>query len=385
MKTPYRFIRRKAKKYIYVSFAHIPNRWFSTGSETMEGAIDFARAKMNEISQPKKAITLRQFADGFFTPSDPHGYRHRLERRDTFYQSSYYEQHQGRLDNYILKAHGSYLLSALTDTLIEDFILDIPKLANSSKNKVLSCYRIILKEAVREGYISDNPADKVRELPARYRTRDVFTSEEILLMFPDDDDTLVRFWGNLKWAVYFSILFNTGWRPAEVAGLSRLNWFPELRGIYTTSSVDYRTHRLKPSIKTTRRGQPFKDGFVTEQTARLLTQLINVTPCDHLFMLSEKGKAGSFIYPECANKHLRLCCAKAGIALNGRTQYCFRHTYNTNALGNLPEVARLLLMGHTSNRPEYNHLTPRQALERVLSIDGVREVLNLPADTEKGP
>lgn len=385
MRTPYRFTKKKAKKYYYVQFAHIPDRWFSTGSDTLEGAVLFARAKMEETSKPKGEITLRQFAEGFFSPSDPHGYRHRLERRDTFYQPSYYEQHQGRLDNHILPAHGSYLLSAITDTMIEDFILDLPKLSNSSKNKVLSCYRIVLHEAVREGWIESNPADKVKELPPRYTSRDVFSESEVKIMFPDDDEKLIRFWGGLKWAVYFSILYNTGWRPAEVAGLSKENWFPELHGIYTTCSVDWRTHTVKQSIKTTRKGQPFKEGFLTEQTSRLLTQLIATTPTEHLFHLSEKGTTDHFIYPECANKHMRFCCAKAGIALHGRTQYCFRHTFNTNALGNIPEVARLLLMGHTSNRQEYNHLTPKQTLERILAIDGVRTALNLPQDKKNGP
>ena len=376
MKKPYRFTKRKSKRYYEVMFAHIPDRWFSTGSETLEGAIDFARSRLSEPERPAE-VTLAQFADGFFTPADPHGYRHRLERRDTFYQPSYYEQHQGRLDKYILKAHGRYLISAITETMIEDFILDLPDLANSTKNKVLSCYRIVLHEAVREGYISRNPADAVKELPPCYTARDVFTQEEYAVMFPDDDEAVIDFWGSLKWATYFAILKDTGWRPAEVAGLSKTNWFPELHGIYTTSSVDYRTHLLKPTIKTTRKGQPFKEGFLSDQTSRLLSQLVNTTPDEFLFHLSEKGKEGCFIYPECANKRLRFRCALAGISLNGRTQYCFRHTFNTHALGNIPEVARLILMGHTSNRQEYNHLTPRQALERVLAIDGVKDALGI--------
>ena len=114
-----------------------------------------------------------------------------------------------------------------------------------------------------------------------------------------------------------------------------------------------------------------------------MAQLVSVTQDEHLFHLT-RGDRSHFIYPECANKHMRICCAKAGIALHGRTQYSFRHTFNTNALGNIPEVARLLLMGHTSNRQEYNHLTPRQALERVLAIEGVRDALGLPQDKKNG-
>ena len=377
MRKPYRFTKRKSKPYWYVTFAHIPERWFSTHSETLEGAIDFARAFMEKGNAGGKDMTLRQFADGFFTEADPHGYRHRLLRRDTLYQASYFQMHQARLDNYILKAHGSYLLSALTETLIEDFILDIPKLANSTKNKILGCYRIVLHEAVREGYIRDNPAEKVTELPPNYSRREVFGNSELLVMFPSDDEELIRFWGSLMWAVYFSILKDTGWRPSEVAGLSKLNWFPELRGIYTTDSVDYQTGKLKSGIKTTRKGQPFKDGFLSAQTARLMAQLVNMTPDDYLFRVKERGGSGKFITPDTANKHLRLKLAQHGIVAGRRTQYCFRHTYNTASLGTLPETARLILMGHTSNRPEYNHLTPRQALERVLQIEGVKEALDL--------
>lgn len=374
MKTPYRFTKKASKPYYYVTFAHIPNRWFSTGSATLEGAIDFARAKMGETGAEKKELTLSEFAKGFFTSSDPHGYRHRLERRDTFYEQSYYDGHESRLNKHILKAHGGYLISSITEYMIEDFILDL-NLANSTKNKVLSCYRIIMEQAVREGYISYNPASKVKELPSCCKERDVFTEHEYSIMFPEDDDKLIAFWGTLKWAVYFSILKDTGWRPAEVAGLAKVNYFPELRGIYTTCSVDYKTHQLKQRIKTTRKGQPFKDGFLSEQTCRLLNLWIANCPTDQLFPLNRVK--GTLIYPDCANKHLKLRFCASHMDLKGRTQYCFRHTFNTRSLGHLPEVARLILMGHTRNRQEYNHLTPREALERVLRIEGVEEALKL--------
>lgn len=377
MKTPYRITKRKGRTFYQVSFAHIPNRWFSTGCTTMAGAIKFAEAKMNETTKKKEDITLYEFAQDFFGPTDPHGYKHRLERRNTFYEQSYYEQHASRLRKYILPAHGAYRLSSIKDTMIEDFILDIPSLADSSKNKVLACYRIVLQEAVREGYIGHNPANDVKEIPVTYQKRDVFTAPEIALLFPQGDEECIKLWGSLKWATYFAILKDTGWRPSEVAGLCKINYFPELRGIYTTQSVDYRTHQIKQSIKTTRKGQPFKEGFLSEQTDRLLRMLIASTFSDELFHLSDKGKNGSYIYPECANDKLRRVADKAGVALHSRTQYCFRHTFNTNALGNLPEVARLLLMGHTHNRQEYNHLTPEQALKRVLSIEGVKEALDL--------
>ena len=277
------------------------------------------------------------------------------------------------MDNYILKQHGDYLLASINDIMIEDFILDLRSkqkkgriLSDDSRNKVLACYRIVLQEAVREGYIKSNPAKDVVGIATTYTHRKAFTAAEMHLLFPDDDECLGRIWGgSLKWVVYFCIMKDTGWRPGEVAGLRVLNWYPEVSGIYTTDSVDRLTHRIKHSIKTTRKGQSFKAGFLTDQTARFLRQLIVLTRGEFLFEVNDRG----LIYAELANKHLKAAANRAGVALDGRTQYCFRHTFNTLMLGTMPESKRLLLMGHTHDRPEYNHLEPLDALRRVKALE----------------
>ncbi|MGP1507486.1 MAG: tyrosine-type recombinase/integrase [Sphaerochaeta sp.] len=374
MKKKYRFRKQKGRKYYEVMFNHIPGKWYPTYKETQEEAILFAESFLvnNGLVPIKKETTLSEFAKGFFTEEDPHGYRHRLERRNHFYDEGFFERHQARLDNYILKSHGGYFLSALTDVMIEDFVLDLKsvkkgrQLSDDSRNKVLACYRIVLQEAVREGYIKSNPAKDVVGIATTYTHRKAFTKEEIQLLFPEDDNALLSVWGNSpKWAVYFCIMKDTGWRPGEIAGLQVVNWYPEIRGIYTTDSVDRVTHQIKHSIKTTRRGQKFKAGFLEEQTARLLQQLILTTRGDFLFEVNNKG----LVYAELANKHLKAAANRVNLALDGRTQYCFRHTFNTLKLGTLPETARLLLMGHTHDRPEYNHLEPLDALRRVKAIE----------------
>ncbi len=96
----------------------------------------------------------------------------------------------------------------------------------------------------------------------------------------------------------------------------------------------------------------------------------------------KKDHGTQYIYAEFANDRLESAAKRAGIDLRGRTQYCFRHTWNTYYYGKLPEMARLLLMGHTSNRPEYNHITPIQALERVLNIEGFKEAMGITQDND---
>ena len=371
MKTKYRLRKRADRARYQVMFAHIPGKWITTDAETRDNAVawaeKFLRKERGEIIPTD--MTLGEFAKDFFKPEDPHGYRHRLERRNTFYEDDFFSNHQARLDNYILKAHGHYLLTALTDVLIEDFILDLKSkqykgklLSEDARNKVLACYRIVLQEAVREGYIKSNPAKDVVSIATTYKHREAFTQAELDQLFPEDDEELLRIWGkNLKWAVYFCIMKDTGWRPGEVAGLKVTNWYPELHGIYTTDSVDRKTHKIKHSIKTTRRGQDYKAGFLTDQTARLLQALLQTTRGEYLFEVNGKG----LVYAELANKHLKTAATRANLALKGRTQYCFRHTWNTLRLGTIPEQARLLLMGHTHDRPEYNHLKAEDALRRV--------------------
>ena len=80
------------------------------------------------------------------------------------------------------------------------------------------------------------------------------------------------------------------------------------------------------------------------------------------------------MYAELANKHLRAAANRANVALGVRTQYCFRHTWNTLRIGTIPETARLLLMGHTKDRPEYNHLQAEEALRRARKLTEIESL-----------
>ena len=120
----------------------------------------------------------------------------------------------------------------------------------------------------------------MKEINERKGGRLPFTEEEMDKLFPSDDDALISIWGNLKWACYFSVLKDSGWRPGEAAALSKNNFFPsshgtELNGIYTEETVSWTTHKIVKRIKTSDKsnGAKSKQGFLTEQTARLLSRL----------------------------------------------------------------------------------------------------------------
>lgn len=382
-KNPWRLIRRKGR-YIQVVFDHIPGGCFSAGTLDEFEANKWAEEKwlrdMGRLSKAKpQAVTLQDFAKDFFTPSDPKGFIRRQIARGYVLDPSEYRRRQAYLDNYILKAHGKWLLDAISDVMIEDFIIGLRKfndrrksLSSDTKNKVLAAYNDVMKEAKREGLISINPCDTVGKMAQRHEERLPFTDDEMKRLFPEDRNRLLYIWGTLQWAVYFLMLRDTGFRPGELSGLSVRNYYPEFRGVYTTGSVHWSTHKLKDTIKTSKQGLKYREGFLSETTANYLEEMIRYNPDkEYLFKIN-----GEFIIPNTANKHLRASAARAGIEIGSRTQYSFRHSFQSYFIGRMPEEARLVLMGHTRTRSNYTHLTPEQRLRRVLEIEGVSEVLD---------
>lgn len=379
MKEKYRFRNVKSRESIQVMFAHIPGKWFATGTKDMAKAVLWAENRLHEDTHPdQRPMTLKEFAKDFFSESDPQRYRHRLERHGKHYEDSYFFKKQSQLNNYILPAHGSYLLGSLTSNMIDDFFIDLVSFRNGrelspdTKNKILETYSDVMGEAKRQGLIKDNPCDDVSTIQISSEIkRKHITEDELALFFPEDRKRLMYIWKSLQWAVYFMIMKDTGFRPGEISALTKLNYYPEFHGIFTQSSVSSWTHEVKDSIKTTKKGQPFKSGFLTDQTTAYLEELIRRTEGDYIFRLSD----GNFIAPNTANKHLRSSAKRAGVDLGERTQYSFRHSFATYYFGRIPELARLLLMGHTQTRTEYLHMTPEQTLRRALAIDGMDEVI----------
>ncbi|MGB4405577.1 MAG: tyrosine-type recombinase/integrase [Sphaerochaeta sp.] len=376
METPYRFAHRKGRK-IQVLFRHIPGKWLSTGTNRMVEAIKFAEAELVSTKiTTGKIPTIREFSRGLFT-EDRYGHKRRNERRNLIFKDIYYKAHQGRMDNYIIPMFGDYLINSLTDIMIEDWFLGIEsirsgnELSDNTKNKVLACFRIVFDEAKRLRLVKDNPADQVSMINEIGGKRRAFSLPELGKMYPINEKDLLKIWGTRSWATYFLVMRDTGFRPGEVAALTKDCYIPQFRGIYTESSVDYATRKIQKSIKTTKKGQPYKVGILSQQTMAQLGKLMLEMEGEYLF-ISEKGK---LICPEVSNKHLRASCVRAGVDIEERTQYCLRHSFETNMSGKISSKDMLELMAHTSYRGEYDHRSPQQILEQLQPVGDVLDSL----------
>lgn len=224
---------------------------------------------------------------------------------------------------------------------------------------------MILDSARRDGIIASNPAEGLAPASDKpQHPRRIFSDKEIAVLFPNDAKRRIEIWGGLDWAGYFSVLLDTGFRPGEASAISVDNFFPQHRGIYIKKDVDPATHEVRDRIKTSNDGQAYKiSNTLSDTTMTLLEQCSNAPPDGYLFGVYTYRTGRRRIIPDTANKHMRMVCAHMGIDLGERTQYSFRHTFDTNQFGRIPEDVRHILMGHTRERKEYLHVTPEKGFK----------------------
>ncbi|MFA6892109.1 MAG: hypothetical protein WCQ66_08450 [Sphaerochaetaceae bacterium] len=369
----YRF-RHPKGRHIQVMFRHIPGKWKDTGTNDVVDAVRFAEKHLTDdgITAKGGSITFGEFADGFYDPSAPDGFVARQKARRSRCLDDHWKAQADIVRKYLIPRFGGYLIDSISDVMVDDFVTGMrgmkgQEVSGNTKNKVLTCMREILQEAKRKHFLTRNVALDVTQIPETHKTRQPFTGQEIRLMFPKDDGELLILWGGLMWSTYFLVMRDTGFRPGEVAGLSKGCYLPRLHGIYTMQSANNR-HELRRRIKTTGSGFPYKVGVLTEQADRFMRQLADTSRTDQLFTLR-----GRIVGTDAANKHLRGALAKAGIPDKGRTQYSFRHSFETAISGTAEDRILEELMAHTGYRPEYDHRTPETLLRQLQPVRKILE------------
>ncbi|MDC7245076.1 MAG: hypothetical protein PQJ47_04100, partial [Sphaerochaetaceae bacterium] len=254
MNKEYRLTQRKGRS-VQVMYSGT-DRWISTGQKDVRTAELWAEAnKKVYILSGGDAVKLKNFATDFWTRTDPKSIRKRHERLKKTKTELYYVQMNGRVKNYINPALGHHRLTDITSGMVEDWFLSLKKLdggemADDTKNKCLDCLSLIFDEAERRGLCESNPCGKVEKISVEHKECVPFSAEEMGILFPENDVEAVEVWGTLKWTCFFHIMRSTGFRPGEIAGLQRSDFYPELAGIYTTSSVNSYERKIVERIKT---------------------------------------------------------------------------------------------------------------------------------------
>ena len=348
--------------------------WISTGTKDCDTAEEFARNYLaSGGAYTSRKITFGEYAKDFFTRTDSKSYRKYMENFGKFYSDEYYAGNQSVLKPAVAK-FGKYELGAISSAMIEQWYVNAKKnngeeYASGTKLRILNIMSIVFKHAKKAKLIKENPVAEVERVASKSKPRKIFTPEEIVKLFPFDDEKLLAIWSTWKYALFFSIMVDTGWRENEINALAWSGIYEN--GVYTDNATDP-LGRLKQGIKTTGKGVPVKQGILSDYTLRLLEKVREENPDEEYVFITKATGRG--IRAQLIIKTFAKALKNAGIEADGRTPYCLRHTFDTYMLDKAGQVDGLdektvrELMAHTGYRPEYDHRTPEQMIRRMSRI-----------------
>ncbi len=348
-------------------FAHAPHKRVSTGTKDIAEAVRFCEKYLEADGITGERIpALKDFAKDFFNRRD---YDSLYARETAFGRSKrekWYDDKEALLDTYIIPRFGEYLIDSITPVAVEAWLVGIKGqrfgiLSACTKRKILDCLRYILDDAMRKGYIATNAARMIKPPVERTDSRRALTYEEQHTLFPEDAQERNKLWGSSMWALYFSIMYDTGFRPSEVGGLLVGNVYSTDNGlaVYTAHTVNAETHQIEERVKTSGKGMEARVGLLSSVTQKMmilfLEEIEAIDEAEPLFLL-ERCRKDSYVFNETANKHFKSVCQKHGIS--GVTQYSLRHTFATYRRGAVGEGSLALAMGHKNGvRNDYDHRT----------------------------
>lgn len=375
-------LRQVTGRNISVEFSHIPGKRISTGTTDMNEAIAFAENYLinDGFMKHDEVLTLNTYARDFFSRTDSKSFKARNDAFKKRRSENYYKKQQSMLDNYILPKFGNYLISSITSSMIESWILSYSSTrglvhSDATKNKVLQCFKHVMDSAKRDGLIDDNPLEEVSKMSVEINERRPLTTEEQQLLFPLSAVERISIWEGLMWATYFSVFYDTGFRPGEIAGLRVCDVYrtPSGLAISTTQSVNSETMKVVHRVKTSGKGMERRVGLLDATTEDLVLKLVEKreSPNDLLF-ISPKSKRYEVLSATTSNKHFKQICRKMGIDDDNLVQYCLRHTYETERRGDLDDSTLAISMGHTKLRDDYDH---RAATEMIRILEKSRDNL----------
>lgn len=375
---PYRF-RTCPGRAISVEFRFNPGKRISTGCYDMPSAVLWAEKYLRDMGMVSDADVplFHDFAKDFYKRRDPSSFYAREAAFGRVYSDQYLRRQQARLDNYILPAFGSYIPTMITRQMIERWLVSFKPingretLSNNTRNKCLIALRQIFDDVKRQGLRVDNPAADVKLMVDKSNPREALPDEAMAVLFPADLEERIKVWGGLMWAVYFSIFYDTGMRPGEIAALRVCDIYKTPHGlaVATRREVNRDAGAILERVKTSGKGYEKRGGLLYHDTADLLLRYIeenNLGGEDLLFTAPER--ADGLLMTSTSNKRLKTVLEKYGYYEKGRVQYCLRHNYETDRKGDLSDADLAVSMGHTKLRDDYDHQQERDLVRKLESV-----------------
>lgn len=347
----------------------------STGKSLKYEAESFVEDFLESLDQSQ--TTLEEYAKTFFV-WDECLWIKRQHAKGKQFSKGIAQLRRSHLTGYIFPQFGKRTLQSLNRVEIENWLVDLHSiktgepLSNQTKNHILFAFRIVLREAEREGLITHNCLSLVEPLANNAKVRDIFTREELQMLFPLDLSALVSIWGCEEYAYYFYILATTGMRRGEARGLQWRHIIKkkERYGILIEQAV-----KNDDTVGSTKTGKS-RVVLLSKRAQEYLDDWYQKTPYKELDSFVFYGRDGHRpIMGKTLQSRFVRALQVAGIQRTGRNLvlHSFRHTYNTLLCTILPLDILQSTTGHTSNAmtEHYNHPTVEDRYRKILEYGQV--------------
>lgn len=173
----------------------------STGQTSKTAAERWVREQIKKGSiAPGKDITFGKYAENWWIWGKCSYIRKELSKGRRL-SHDYADTNRSYLRNNILPYFCDMRLTSITPRKVEAWMMFLvndrkPLLSTTTANHCLTTLNIMLKEAVWNGYLHTNPAEKVRRLGTKHKEKTTLTHEEVKKLF--DVNSIQSIWGNNK-------------------------------------------------------------------------------------------------------------------------------------------------------------------------------------------
>lgn len=248
---------------------------------------------------------------------------------------------RGHLVKYIIPQFGKRRLDEITLPMVENWLVELP-LANQTKNHMLYTLKTLFREAEAQKMIRADPLEKAEPMGHDSKARDVFTMDELRVLFPKNRKKLIEIWKSQRWSTLFMVLATTGIRQGEARALA---WRHLLPGGWLHIE---RAVKRNGDIGVTKTGA-VRIVALPERTQKELARWRSVSPftgADQFIFFGADpdkplGVASVTHFLPGALKRAECKAAERNLPVHS-----FRHTYNTVMRHVLPEETLRKFTGH---------------------------------------
>ena len=246
-------------------------------------------------------------------------------------------------------------------------------LANETKNHLRGTFNIILNEARRARLISTNPiADVGRLSKSQYKKRDSLSLHDISILFPPDQEELLRIWRRPDFVVLYFLMLTSGIRSGEARALvwKQIIWAQQ--GILINRAIKADGSIAEPKAKEIR--AIVLQGRTIDLLRWWQERCVRDKPEDFVFHSQTRGKP---ISKEAITSGFKAALGRAGIEIGDRNlvAHSLRHTYNTIMKGILTAEMLREFTGHRSEEMTDRYDNP-YLLDRLKQFQSSRQLID---------